>query len=937
VKKTVVALLFALCATVQAQTYCIATSFPQQFFSNTGQPLAGGFLYTCSAGGSCPGSPQPTWTDGSGFTTNSNPVVLDASGRANVWINSAILYKFVLSDSTNTTVKTTDNLSCAAGGGGGPTTQYWSLTGSSIVNTNGGGSGAVTTTSDLTSGGNLFVTGALKLISSGSNSANVSASPAMTASVSWRWPKTDAVGCLVSDGSGNLTFSACSGVGGSPGGPNQSVQFNNSTAFGGSANLTWNNSAQLLTVTAASSSVQGIVNLVGYVQSDNGFAAVNNATPTTPLNYNVIQAPYGGMAALSFTASNYVETGSSSGAPTATTGESGFPHLGTIYCDTGSTPCVEKLWNGSAWVTLATGGATSPGGSNTYVQYNASGSFGGDSNLVYFPTSGGGPELVVTAASSSVPGFYTKNGFIQSDAGFLALPATATRYNVIQAPAGGMAAQSFTASNYIQTGQAAGPFATNPPPLTSTDTFKAGAISWDLSASALKVYNGTTWNTVGGGGGVPGSPNTSVQFNNSGAFGGSANFTWSNSGQVATITALSASTQGLIVLNGYAQADVGFVAVNNAAPSTPLQYNAIQAPTGGLYGRSLRATTYTQIGISAGIPTLTSGDVLNPGAEYYDTSLAVPRYYDGFTWHNFAAGGLTSLNSLTGAVNIVGTTNEISVTPSGTSITLATPQAIATTSTPTFAAVIANGAFNSTVTGLTTAFTTNTGTWSVDGQGDMSGNGSANMNGATGLGAYRVGGTIIVDNARNATFTSVVANGAFNSTVTGATTAYTANGGQFIVNGQGDISGAGSINMAGLTGLGSYRVNGTIVIDNARNATFNNVTIGGTCIGCSGGVSSIFGTGNEIIASASTGSVTLSTPQPIGTSSNVNFGSLAIGGNTIITSSGAILAPSGQNIETGATFAVVGGFFGIDRTGGITIGGCTLYFKSGILYNAVGC
>lgn len=45
-----------------------------------------------------------------------------------------------------------------------------------------------------------------------------------------------------------------------------------------------------------------------------------------------------------------------------------------------------------------------------------------------------------------------------------------------------------------------------------------------------------------------------------------------------------------------------------------------------------------------------------------------------------------------------------------------------------------------------------------------------------------------------------------------------------------------------------------------------------------GGVSSITGTANQVIASASTGAVTLSTPQSIGTSSVVQFGQLGVGG-----------------------------------------------------------
>lgn len=44
-----------------------------------------------------------------------------------------------------------------------------------------------------------------------------------------------------------------------------------------------------------------------------------------------------------------------------------------------------------------------------------------------------------------------------------------------------------------------------------------------------------------------------------------------------------------------------------------------------------------------------------------------------------------------------------------------------------------------------------------------------------------------------------------------------------------------------------------------------------------GGVTSITGTSNQIIASASTGAVTLSTPQSIGTASSVQFGSFGVG------------------------------------------------------------
>jgi hypothetical protein len=47
--------------------------------------------------------------------------------------------------------------------------------------------------------------------------------------------------------------------------------------------------------------------------------------------------------------------------------------------------------------------------------------------------------------------------------------------------------------------------------------------------------------------------------------------------------------------------------------------------------------------------------------------------------------------------------------------------------------------------------------------------------------------------------------------------------------------------------------------------------------GATGGVSSITGTANQIIASSSTGAITLSTPQSINTASSVQFGSFGVG------------------------------------------------------------
>jgi hypothetical protein len=78
-----------------------------QFLDATGAPLVGGLLYTYAAGTT---TPQASYTDSTGATANTNPVVLDARGEANIWLASAT-YKFKLASSDNTELWTVDNIS----------------------------------------------------------------------------------------------------------------------------------------------------------------------------------------------------------------------------------------------------------------------------------------------------------------------------------------------------------------------------------------------------------------------------------------------------------------------------------------------------------------------------------------------------------------------------------------------------------------------------------------------------------------------------------------------------------------------------------------------------------------------------------------------------------------------------------------------------------
>lgn len=78
-----------------------------QFFTAAGVPLVGGKLYSYAAGTS---SPLATYTDYTGTVNNTNPVILDSRGEADVWLANNS-YKFKLTDANNVEIWTVDNIS----------------------------------------------------------------------------------------------------------------------------------------------------------------------------------------------------------------------------------------------------------------------------------------------------------------------------------------------------------------------------------------------------------------------------------------------------------------------------------------------------------------------------------------------------------------------------------------------------------------------------------------------------------------------------------------------------------------------------------------------------------------------------------------------------------------------------------------------------------
>jgi hypothetical protein len=83
----------------------VVTPTPKtQFLTADGAPLVGGRVYTYEAGTT---TPQATYTDSSGSTANSNPIILDSRGEANIWLGESV-YKFKLADADDVEIWTVD-------------------------------------------------------------------------------------------------------------------------------------------------------------------------------------------------------------------------------------------------------------------------------------------------------------------------------------------------------------------------------------------------------------------------------------------------------------------------------------------------------------------------------------------------------------------------------------------------------------------------------------------------------------------------------------------------------------------------------------------------------------------------------------------------------------------------------------------------------------
>ena len=127
----------------------------QQIFGTDGTPLVGGKIYTYSAGTT---TPLATYTDAGGLTANTNPIILNSLGQADIWLALSSSYKFSVYTSANVLLYTVDSITAPL--------DYLTLTtsfaspppiGSTTPNT--GAFTTLSTTGVLTVGGAANVTG----------------------------------------------------------------------------------------------------------------------------------------------------------------------------------------------------------------------------------------------------------------------------------------------------------------------------------------------------------------------------------------------------------------------------------------------------------------------------------------------------------------------------------------------------------------------------------------------------------------------------------------------------------------------------------------------------------------------------------------------------------------------------------------------------------
>jgi hypothetical protein len=174
---------------------------------------------------------------------------------------------------------------------------------------------------------------------------------------------------------------------------------------------------------------------------------------------------------------------------------------GDLYYNT--TDNVLKYYDGGTWTAVGTAATTSPGGSDTYIQYNDAGAFGGDAGLTYNET---------TDILTALGGFTVGGGASAGELKFMEPSGSGSNYTVLKAQAqGGNVTYTLPAADATLSGM-----------FLSSNA--AGTMSW-VQDKVVQIVNATY------------STETS-----------SSSATYADTGLTATITPTSASNKVLVIV-----------------------------------------------------------------------------------------------------------------------------------------------------------------------------------------------------------------------------------------------------------------------------------------------------------------------------------------------------------------------------------------------------
>jgi hypothetical protein len=886
--RKVLGALVALSGLALAQNAAL-TPNPQFYATdNNGFPLAGGKVCSYAAGTT---TPLSTYTDSTAGTANSNPVILNAAGRANIWLSN-VAYKLVLlTAGTDNTCNTGSTLWTVDGilSGGFVNSGPWTVTGTNLNNTAFGkvcvSSSSCTPLAQFDVSGASGGTNLIRIDDTGNN------------------PGIDFYGSGSKFGTLYGTSSGMN-IGGSDGmsqisiAPGAVTFKNNST--GGATNISVipgssQSTTDFLTFKNATNTAQAGVNstwqayfplfnstctgsAIAYQTTGTNFSVdcLGDISSTAQINL----AAAGGVTA---TATNLFKVGGTtvvdnnrngffnnitiagtcSGAGCGGGGGGGYPVLDTVFTVANAADSTKKMVLALGGITTATTRTlTVPNNNGTIATLENNQTISGTYTFSAIPTFTLGASGLVfnSTATGSTTAFQLNNNnmFIDGNG------------NLTLACASGCTAGStgadLIANGYITAGTWVGLHSTTSAPATTPGS-GFSAIGYDQTVTSGlgiwlydRIHSAWTGIDLGGVGGT-GITSLNGQTGSSQTIAGTANevIATTTTNTVTLTTPQAIGTTSNVTFDSVTTGAGSFVfqSGQTACATAAFQTTNSNFIVDGCGNLTLAGSgSVINIGGSAGgvnvtadiaatsIQTTGGIDVCNTNsctsglAIEVNNSKLVDNARNGFfnnmtvtgTCTGCVGSGITGINSQTGpSITLAGTTNQVTVANTTNTVTFGLPQNIHTGASPTFTGLTLSG-----ISGLTQCVHVNssglfsgTGTDCAGGGGVTGAIGTANRVLANGTSGSTQTGNVTFSLPQDIGTASNVNFGTI--TPSGVVNSTVGAGVAFQAGGGAFAAFAnGNINGANINAATSLQINGTTVVNSAGGGRFVGMTIAGT-------------------------------------------------------------------------------------------------------------